>query len=250
MEFRWTYTLNGVEAPSKCVAVYFEDGFLKYFIDTWDIYKIGSSTINISEEEAVNIAIEHAKKFSWKVSMGGDNIPIEVKEFKIVGVSETKLVFSNYIEKNQARNGDPLTLYPGWHIKLSLDKLYPGNVYGIEVAIWADTGEVHDIRALFLMGVYSYNQDADGENSIQVKPKEEFDNESGLSLTQIAWISLLISIATALGVTKAYHKRKRKNLRELHNGFTANWVFPPDWPQMQPYNGAMKIWGNPNIKVC
>lgn len=98
-EFRWTYTLNGVEAPMKCVALYFGEGFLKYFIDTWDIYKIGSSAINISEEEAVKIAMERAKSFSWKASMGGDNIPIEVREFNIVGVSETKLVFGNYIEK-------------------------------------------------------------------------------------------------------------------------------------------------------
>ena len=207
-EFRWTYTLNGVEAPSKCVALYFEDKFLKHFIDTWGIYKIGSSTINISEEEAVKIAMERAKNFSWKVNMGGDNIPIEVKEFNIVGVSETKLVFSNYIEKNQARGGDPLTLYPGWHIKLYFDKLYPGNVYGVEVAIWADTGEVHDIRALFLMGDYSSNGDANGE---------DFNNEISLNPAQIAWILVPITIAIVLGTIKVYSKRKRKNIGGLHN---------------------------------
>ncbi|MGB9853460.1 MAG: hypothetical protein ACPLRY_01430 [Candidatus Bathyarchaeales archaeon] len=215
--FRWTYTLNGVEAPSKCVALYFEDEFLKHFIDTWSLYKIGSSAINISEEEAVKIAMERTKSFSWKVSMGGDNIPIEVKEFNIAGVSETKLVFGNYIEKNQARMGDPLTLYPGWHIKLYFDKLYPGNVYGVEVAIWADTGEVHDIRTLFLMGYYPPNGDTNGENSNQVEPNEDYNNGTCLNLTQIAWIFVLISIAIVLGATKVCYKRKRKNLEGLHN---------------------------------
>jgi hypothetical protein len=35
--FRWTYTVSSVEAPSKCVALKFEQGFLKYFIDTWSL---------------------------------------------------------------------------------------------------------------------------------------------------------------------------------------------------------------------
>jgi hypothetical protein len=146
--FRWTYTFNGVEAPSKCVALRFEQGFLKYFIDTWSLYKIGSTDINLSREEAVEIAIDRAKNFSWNVSMGGDNPPVEVTEFNITGVSKTTLDFGNYISKKDARGGDPLTLYPGWHIKLYFDKLYPGNVYGVDVGIWADTGEAHDIRAM------------------------------------------------------------------------------------------------------
>ena len=33
IDFRWTYTFNGVPAASKCVTLGFEKGFLKYFID-------------------------------------------------------------------------------------------------------------------------------------------------------------------------------------------------------------------------
>ena len=43
MTCKWMYTVNGVDAPSKCVALGYEHGFLKYFIDTWDLYKIGST---------------------------------------------------------------------------------------------------------------------------------------------------------------------------------------------------------------
>jgi hypothetical protein len=148
--FRWTYIVNGVEAPSKCVALHFDQGFLKYFIDTWSLYKIGADGVNISEEQAIEIAMNRAKTYSWRVNMGGDNW-IEVTEFNIIGVSQTTLDIGNYISKEEARGGDPLTLYPGWRVHLYFDKLYPGNVYGLNVGIWADTGEVHDIRTMFTM---------------------------------------------------------------------------------------------------
>ena len=145
--FRWKYSFNGVEAPSKCVALKFENGFLKYFIDNWSLWSIGSTDLNISEEEAIEIAMNAAENHSWNVGMGGDN-QVTVTEFNIVGVSETKLSFGNYPTKNESRGGDPLTLYPGWRVKLYFDKLYPGYVYGLDIAIWADTGEVNDTRTL------------------------------------------------------------------------------------------------------
>jgi len=149
--FRWKYVFNGVEAPSKCVVVEFENGFLDYFIDKWSLCTIGSTDLNISEEEAIEIAMNAAENYSWNLSMSGDNPPVTVTEFNITGVSETTLSFGNYPTKNESRGGDPLILYPGWRVKLYFDKLYPGNVYGLDIGVWADTGEVNDIRALMSM---------------------------------------------------------------------------------------------------
>jgi len=145
---RWTYTANGVEAPMKCAALKIENGFLTSFVDTWNLFTIASTNIEVSQEEAVEIAKEHAKNYSWNVSMGGNNPPVTVTEFKIVGDSQTSLTFGNYPFKNESRIGNPLILYPGWRVKLFFDKLYPGNVYGVNVGVWADTGEIHDIRTL------------------------------------------------------------------------------------------------------
>jgi len=150
-DFRWKYCFNGVETTSKCVVLNFKDGFLKYFIDTWKLYTIGSTDLNISEEEAIELAMNAAENYSWSVSMGGDNPPVTVTEFNIMGVIETDLSFGNYPTKNESRGGNPLTLYPGWHVKLYFDKLYPGNVYGLNIGIWADTGEVNDISTLISM---------------------------------------------------------------------------------------------------
>jgi len=150
-DFRWKYCFNGVEATSKCVVLNFKDGFLKYFIDTWSLYTIGSTDLIVSEEEAIEIAMNAAENYSWNVSMGGDNPPVTVTEFNIMGVFETELSLGNYPTKDESRGGNPLTLYPGWCVKLYFDKLYPGNVYGLSTGIWADTGEVNDISTLMSM---------------------------------------------------------------------------------------------------
>jgi hypothetical protein len=146
-DFRWKYVFNGVEATSKCVALNFKQGFLNYFIDKWSLCTIGSTDLNVSEEEAIEIAMNAAENHSWNLSSG-----TTVTEFNIVGVSETTLSFGNYPSKNESRGGNPLTLYPGWRVKLYFDKLYPGSAYGLDIAIWADTGEVNDIRELLWFG--------------------------------------------------------------------------------------------------
>lgn len=219
--YRWTYTVNGIEAPSKCVALKFEKGFLKYFIDNWSLYTIGSTDLNLSEEEAVRIAIDRTKNFSWNVIMGSDNPPVTVTEFNVVGVSETKLNIGNYASKKDARSGEPLTLYPGWRVKLYFDKLYLGNVYGVDVGIWADTGEINDIRTLKFLGDYSSNGDVNGNgDSIGLESNEEANNETSANILAITWIALLITIV--LGAIIVHSKRKKKRSHELHNGPKAN----------------------------
>jgi heme/copper-type cytochrome/quinol oxidase subunit 2 len=212
--FRWKYTFNGIEAPSKCVALKFEQGFLKYFIDSWSLWTIGSTDLSISEEEAIEIAMNAAENYSWNVSMGGDNPPVTVTDFNIVGVSETTLQIGNYATKNESRDGDPLTLYPGWRIKLYFDKLYPGNVYGLDIGIWADTGEVHDIRTLLTLGDFPYNEEpADNEDATEQPSTEEPNNDDAKTdLIAILWIAVFISIsiAVSIGATIIYSRRKKK----------------------------------------
>jgi hypothetical protein len=201
--FRWTYMVNGVEVPSKCVALFFEQGFLNYFVDTWSLYKIGSTDILLSEEEAVEIAMNAAKTYSWKVGLGGDNWT-EVTDFNIAGVSETKLDFGNYIENNDARGGDPFTVYPGWRIRLYLDKIYPGNVYGLDVGIWADTKDVHDIRTMFTLGAYPISEG----NEVNSESTGQAGNASS-NVPLLALIALPVAIAIAFAVITACHRRKK-----------------------------------------
>lgn len=213
--FRWIYSLNHVDAPMKCVALNFESGFLKSFTDTWSLFTIGSTDMNISEEEAIRKATDSANNFSWNVSMGDNNPPVAVTEFNISGVSEKKLTFSNYATKNESRDGNPLTLYPGWRIKLYFDELYQGKVYGVDVGIWADTGEIYDVRTTKFLGDYSTDGDVNSnQDSIGLESNENANNESSSNIPAIAWATLIV---TVLGATIVYSKR-RKKISEINNG--------------------------------
>ena len=145
--FTWSYTYNGVNAASKCISIGFEGGSLKHFIDTWNLYKIGSTTVNISEEEAIKIALEDAKTYKWNVKI--ENETVEINNFKLNGTAVTQLVFCNSLNADNPHNVDALMLFPMWRIGVSLDKFYPGNVYGICVDVWADTKHIRDIQEVF-----------------------------------------------------------------------------------------------------
>jgi hypothetical protein len=122
-------------------------GFLKYFVDTWSLYTVGSTTVNLSKDEAVAIAMQSIKTFSYKVGSGNETF--EVKDFKVTRAMVTQLLFCSSIGSGKARGDDALMLYPMWRIGIGLDKFYPGNVYGIYVDIWADTKEVKQIQEVF-----------------------------------------------------------------------------------------------------
>ncbi|PVX27656.1 MAG: hypothetical protein CW716_01170 [Candidatus Bathyarchaeum sp.] len=203
--FRWSPAANGVEVMYKWVIVNFENGSLALFMDNWELYTIDSYDIAISEEQAIDIAMDATKDYSWTVHMGEESPSVEVTEFTVDGVSETKLTFSNYPSKTESRNEDPSTLYPVWNIKLYFDKLYRGNVYGLNIAIWADTGEVNEVCTMIWMGDVSSNETIT-DNEITSELTSNEDNETGSNLSSIAWIAL--PITAVLGVTIVYSKRK------------------------------------------
>jgi hypothetical protein len=123
----WEYVLDGVAFP--WMTIEFRNGIVCGFDDNWRLHTAGSTDINFSEEEAVNVALEHLEGFSWTA---GDE---EVTEFEIIEEPRT-------VELITTRSREPLTLNPCWRIELYLDKIYAGNVNRISLAIWADTGEI------------------------------------------------------------------------------------------------------------
>jgi len=119
--------LDGVAFP--WITLEFRNGIICGFDDNWRLYTAGSTDINFSEEEAINIALDYVEDFSWTA---GDE---EVTEFEIIEEPRP-------VELITTRNREPLTLYPCWRIELYLDNIYLGNINRISLAIWADTGEV------------------------------------------------------------------------------------------------------------
>ena len=127
----WEYVLDGVAFP--WMTLEFRNRFVCGFDDNWRLYTVGSTDINYSEEEAINIALQHLEDFSWNATQDGELV--EVTNFEIV--EEPR-----HVELITTRSREPLTVYPYWRIELYLDKVYPGYVNRISLAIWADTGEI------------------------------------------------------------------------------------------------------------
>ncbi len=95
--------------------------------------KVGSTEVKISEEQAVNIAKEYLKTFSWKANDGSEEL-VEVKDFKVLA--------SPVKAKLSMQPRESFELYPYWYVELVLDKVYQGSVNSIHVGLWADTGTV------------------------------------------------------------------------------------------------------------
>jgi hypothetical protein len=100
--------------------------------------------LSVEEEEAMNIALACAKNYSWAV--GCDTNTFAFKSFNVTGAMMIETVFRSSLVADTPRNDDLLMLYPMLHVWVSLDKFYPGNVYGFNVYVWADTGDIAHIQ--------------------------------------------------------------------------------------------------------
>ncbi len=129
------YTINGIVFSAKSVHILFKDGVMEELSDDWSFYAIGTSEVNISREEAIEIARSAVKTFSWNAN------GVQVSNFNVLDEPVSAALFPH-------PRADPLTLIPYWYITLYLDRIYPGDVNVITVGVWADTGEVTNIQAL------------------------------------------------------------------------------------------------------
>jgi predicted transcriptional regulator len=134
-EILWLYTENGVDFSPKSLSLVFENRVLKELTDGWFLFTIGSTEVNISSEEAVEIARNAVKSFTWEAD------GVVVSGFNVLE-EPVSAVFHPTL-----READ-LALVPYWEVTLYLDKVYPGGVNSIAVGVWADTGEVRRVKAL------------------------------------------------------------------------------------------------------
>ena len=130
------YVENNIDFKSKSVVLSFDSyGFLEVLNDDWNIFSVGSTEVNVSEEEAITIAMAYANDFSWIVN--GNRI----SNFTIVSEPVTAELWPHSREQT-------LELIPYWYVTLYLDREYPDRVDRLAVGLWADTGEVSTIQTL------------------------------------------------------------------------------------------------------
>ena len=126
------YTENGVDFSPKSLDLVYSNGDLTSLTDGWFLFTIGSTTINVSSDRAVELARNAVKGYSWNVN------GTIVSGFTVLQQPVLTVFHPN------TKNG--LALYPQWTVILYLDKVYPGGVNSLAVEIWADSGEVSQIK--------------------------------------------------------------------------------------------------------
>jgi hypothetical protein len=134
-EMLWMHTENGIDYQTKGLQMKFQNNILITMTDNYFLYKIGSSEISVTEDEAIEIAENYVKTLSWTIDGK------QVSGFKTVSPpSSVQLV-------PHAR-GNSLELIPYWYVELSFDQIYSGGINKVGVGIYADTGQVANVQML------------------------------------------------------------------------------------------------------
>lgn len=184
--FRWAYTVNGVEYTK--LEVEFQNGIFSCLYDTRGVYSIGDTTVNISRDQAIDIAKKYIKTYSYALSDGSRVSDFNINEDKSVA----KLVASP-INSTELR--------PYWHVELYLDQTYPGHVEGLAIYIWANSGEV------FACSNIAYGGDlADTSPSPSSFPENNRATVDINTIATVAAIATVVVIATSALLIKKRSK--------------------------------------------
>jgi DNA-binding transcriptional ArsR family regulator len=129
------YTANGFDYSAKSLRLVFQKHVLQELSDDWFLYTVSNTQVNVSREQAIQIARNAARNFEWNAN------GLQVTNFNVLAEPVSAVFFPH-------PRIESLTLVPYWFVTLYLDKEYPGGVNSITVGVWADTGEVANIQAL------------------------------------------------------------------------------------------------------
>ncbi len=128
VNFSWMQTVNGCDYSFFSIS--FKDGVFHALTDNRVMYTLGDTSVNVSKEEAVAIALDAIKSYSY--SMADDWL---VSDFVVRDDKIEAVLYPQTKENN--------VWYPAWSVILPLDGVYPGSVRELLVGIWAGTGEVY-----------------------------------------------------------------------------------------------------------
>ena len=187
--FTWGNTVNGVDYSR--LRLQFENGHFSEFGDDRSFYTLGSSEVNISEEEAVRIALKSVEPYQYTNKNGTANFNIVEKNIR--------LRFSFLSRTNH------FVKYPCWIVDLPLDQFYSGGVSYIEVMLWADTGEVVSVEALG--GGYPYKEPSPTPTP---SPENTQPNNNDAPPSSVYIVAACVAIAVPIAVGAVVLKKRRK----------------------------------------
>jgi hypothetical protein len=208
----WTYVdNNGVPALAKDVVLTYTNGHLESFLDNWQLYQVtGEPTL--SSQDAIRVAMQAVQNYSY-IAYNANGANVIETGFKVASIGKATLGYVNYYEdtpQQSVRGVSPLTLYPSWSIALGFDKVYPGNMTGLLVKIWADSGNVSSIAPMLCQPPIS-SLASSNDMATQVKTD------------QMSMVTILLPVVAvvASGITAICLYSQKNNLA----GLKRNWKF-------------------------
>ena len=151
--FTWDYTQNSIISTFKGIGLAFGYGSLYSLGDSWDLYSVSNVT-SISEADAETVAFAAAQNYNLTAAFYGSSGPpggvqadwSNMTYDAMPGFCSGKAMDAQSIvpisyafPSNTTR--DALTLYPFWSFTFYFSKPI-GETLGLQVGVWADTGEV------------------------------------------------------------------------------------------------------------
>ncbi|MGB9914943.1 MAG: hypothetical protein ACPLIG_03585 [Candidatus Bathyarchaeales archaeon] len=195
VDFRWVQTFNGCDYLA--VDLVFRDGVFSNLIDHRQLYSIGDTAVNISKEQAVKIAMDAVKNYSYRMSDDWEVTGFDVIEEQAVAKLQPQIRESN-------------VLYPVWSVTLPLNGTWPGSVRELLVEIWAGSGEVRFVHHQAYGGNDLILDDNSGYESpamSSTSPTQE-NTEALIDPLMIGVISIA-AIAIAVATTLLLKKRSK-----------------------------------------
>jgi len=177
--FNWAYTVNGADYTSLQIS-FQKNGIIDTLLDNRAIYTIGDTSINISKEQAIDIALKNLSSYSYEMPDQFIVTDFNVTEDKIAANLVTSPI--NY------------ELRPYWDIRMPLNQTYPGNVQGITVFIWANSGEIISYSNIAFGGIEYPDDGSDVEST----PSTEVDASQPESNSSTPDSVLVVGLAVAV----------------------------------------------------
>lgn len=188
----WNYNFGGVDYTGITLNIQNFTGAHTpiNFQDDRATTKIGSTTVAISQSQAVNIAEQYVKT-AFTYPLQRSNGTILVTGLKPANTTAT-------INTATRRDG---ALYPCWDLHVLLDREYSGSVDAVNVRVWADNGAVFSARTESIYDSPSYSPTFLGLSPLSLLA----------ILTPIPIIALVVVLAIVLYVTRKPKQTKATN---------------------------------------
>ena len=179
------YTANGTDYTG--ISFSLRNGQFYSFVDDRSEWIIGNTDVNINQTQAIGIAQQYVKNYSYTLDSG-----TIVKGFNVTSIQAG---LSTYPRNNST------TIFPYWRLQFNLGSIYPGNVYAISIGIWADSGTVFLAQPIGSGGSFSLP-------SSTATPSQpvQYQSQTGISPINVsavvAVVAVIVVIISAIVVKK------------------------------------------------